>query len=254
MSFKVDAYSDIGTKKSVNQDALLVKQAKVPEVGNICLAVLCDGMGGLSCGEVASSTFIDRMDSWFKEELPKLIETGNTAVLTNTQFDKIKNSWTSLTTDMNEKLKNYGASKGIRLGTTVVAIMIIENEYMVMNVGDSRAYKFNKQSLEQISHDQSYVQQQIELGRMTKEEADSSDKKSVLLQCIGASEKVVPEFFNGTNQKGLHFFLCSDGLWRKLTSKEIVEITPQKNGIKKLTDIVKNRGETDNISGLLVSV
>jgi serine/threonine protein phosphatase PrpC len=89
---------------------------------------------------------------------------------------------------------------------------------------------------------------------MTEAEAMHSDKKSMLLQCIGASESVVPEFFKGQIEKNLNFLLCSDGLWRKLEDKEIVSIAPQKNGIKKLTEMVMNRGESDNVSGLIISI
>ncbi|MBR5636703.1 MAG: serine/threonine-protein phosphatase [Pseudobutyrivibrio sp.] len=263
MGFKVDAYSDIGTKKNVNQDALLIKQATAMNIGNICMGILCDGMGGLSCGEVASSAFVNRMDSWFKMELPQMLSDQNateplygkeTMTQASHLLSRVEGQWKKIVTEMNEKLKAYGNSNGMRLGTTVVAIIIIGDEYMTMNVGDSRAYKFGKKKLEQVSHDQSYVQQQVELGRMTEAEAMHSDKKSMLLQCIGASESVVPEFFKGQIEKNLNFLLCSDGLWRKLEDKEIVSIAPQKNGIKKLTEMVMNRGETDNISGLIISI
>ena len=103
-------------------------------------------------------------------------------------------------------------------------------------------------------YDKSYVQKQIELGRMTKEEAEQSDKKSVLLQCIGASERVVPEFFFGKAEKNTHFLLCSDGFWRKLNSQELMEISPQPKGLEKLANTVIKRGETDNISSLIISV
>ncbi|WP_028243210.1 PP2C family protein-serine/threonine phosphatase [Pseudobutyrivibrio ruminis] len=263
MGFKVDAYSDKGIKKDVNQDALLVKQASVNGIGNICLGVLCDGMGGLSCGEVASASFVDRMDEWFKTELPELVvDNDRTVPLSGEKYmrnaddlkSKIESSWNKIVTEMNTKLKDYGAEKYIRLGTTVVAIIIIRDTYLSMNVGDSRGYKFDKKSMEMISHDQSYVMQQVELGRMTKEEAEQSDKKSVLLQCIGASEKVIPEFFTGKVEKNNHFLLCSDGFWRKLSNQEILTISPQPKGLEKLAQIVMKRGETDNISGLIISV
>ena len=263
MGFKVDAYSDIGIKKNVNQDALLIKQAKVRGIGNICMAILCDGMGGLSCGEVASSAFVNRMDSWFKADFPRMITDINATepLMGNGASDPsakllshVELQWKSIVQEMNEKLIEYGNSNGIRLGTTVVAIIIIGDKYMTMNVGDSRAYKFNKKQMVQVSHDHSYIQQQLELGRITEAEAEHSDKKSVLLQCIGASEKVVPEFFKGTIERNLHFLLCSDGLWRKLEDKEIMGIAPQRNGIKKLTEMVMKRGESDNISGLIISI
>ena len=263
MSFKVDAYSDKGVKKNVNQDALVIKQAKVNGVGNICMGILCDGMGGLSCGEVASSAFVNRMDSWFRQELPYLFSDPNaTEPLNGKQnehpaallLSRVEGQWKKLVQEMNDRIKDYGVSKGMRLGTTVVAIIIIGDKYLTMNVGDSRAYKFTKRQMEQISHDHSYVQQQLELGRMSAQEANASDKKSMLLQCIGASETVIPEFFSGTIEKNQHFLLCSDGLWRKLEAKEIMDIAPQRNGINKLAELVIRRGETDNISGLIVSV
>ena len=263
MGYKVDAYSDKGIKKNVNQDALLIKQAKVKGIGNICMGVLCDGMGGLSCGEVASSAFVNRMDTWFKTEFPNMITDINaTEPLLGKGCEDpaakllshVEGHWKKLVLEMNEKLKEYGNSNGIRLGTTVVAIIIIGESYMTMNVGDSRAYKFDKKQMTQVSHDHSYVQQQLELGRMTEEEAIYSDKKSVLLQCIGASDTVSPEFFTGTLERNLNFLLCSDGLWRKLENKEIMGIAPQRNGIKKLAEMVMKRGETDNISGLIISI
>ncbi len=263
MSFKVDAYSDIGTRKNVNQDALLIKQAKVKGLGNVCMGILCDGMGGLSCGEVASAAFVDRMDTWFKTEFSSLLREPNATEKLDNGADediaqrilnRVEGHWGAIVTQMNNKLNEYGAQKSIRLGTTVVGLLIIGDEYLTMNVGDSRAYKFNKRNLVQVSHDQSYVQQQLELGRMTEEEAMHSDKKSMLLQCIGASDVVIPEFFRGHIERNIHFLLCSDGLWRKLENKEIMGIASQRNGIKKLTDLVISRGESDNISGLIITI
>lgn len=263
MGFKVDAYSDMGTKKKVNQDALLIKQAKAAGYGNICLGVLCDGMGGLSCGEVASSAYVNRMDTWFKTELPQILLDKNITEpldkladtsLASQLLTRIEGHWRRVATEMNDKLKAYGNTNGIRLGTTIVAIIIVGDEYMTMNVGDSRAYNFNKKNLAQVSHDHSYVQQQIELGRMTAQEALNSDKKSMLLQCIGASESVSPDFHRGKIERNMNFLLCSDGLWRKLEEKEIMGIAPQRNGIKKLAEIVMDRGESDNISGLIISI
>ncbi len=261
MKFKTDAYSDIGTKKSVNQDALLLKQASIQKDKTICFACLCDGMGGLSQGEVASSSFIKRMDEWFNTELPSLLsEEGCTEELNKLQADRcvnldaVKVHWEHIVQQMNLRIQRYGDSQGIRLGTTVIAILIMNDEYIAMNVGDSRAYRFDSSEIELISHDHSYVQQQIDMGRMTNEEALASDKKSVLLQCIGASEIVEPEFYFGKCKEGLNFLLCSDGLWRHLTTEEIKGIAVQNKGLENLTKIVMERGETDNISSLLISM
>ena len=263
MQYVIDAYSDIGIRKKVNQDALIIKQARTSSIGRVCFACLCDGMGGLSQGEIASASFVNRMGKWFEKEFPQLITASDVTEDLSQQvmpssdmagdiWRRIEVQWGQIARQMNQGLKQYGFENGIRLGTTVVAIILIENQYLIMSVGDSRAYQFNKKGLTQLTHDQSYVQQQMDLGRMTPQEAAASSQKSVLLQCVGASENVFPDFYRGTFDKKNYFLLCSDGLWRLLKPEEIISIAPQKDGIKKLTEIVLGRGETDNISGLVI--
>lgn len=261
MKYKTEAHTDIGTKKTTNQDALLIKQASSKAFGHICMACLCDGMGGLSCGEIASSTFIERMDKWFKEELPAALAKDDVTVQLDSSipnetdyFKQIELQWNEVVQRVNVELAQYGYSKGIKLGTTAIAILIIDGSYIAMSVGDSRIYKINADDIVQLTHDQSYVQREIDAGRMTEEEAKVSDKKSVLLQCIGASEIVKPDFYYGQAIEGESILLCSDGFWRKLESDEIVLHINKKDGIKELTEMVKQRGETDNISGLVVSI
>ncbi|QFJ53734.1 PP2C family protein-serine/threonine phosphatase [Pseudobutyrivibrio xylanivorans] len=258
----IDAYSDIGNKKKVNQDALIVKQARSSKIGRVCFACLCDGMGGLSQGEIASASFINRMGQWFQTDFPQLLNSpsdetedlsGNSTSY-NSYWRSVENQWEQICKQINQGLGQYGSENGIKLGTTAVALLVIGDEYLVMSVGDSRAYKIDKRSLEQITHDQSYVQQQMDLGRMTPEEAAVSSQKSVLLQCIGASANVYPDFFRGKLERKNRILLCSDGLWRLLKSDEIIKYTAQRDGIKKMSEIVMRRGETDNISGVVIGV
>ena len=260
MSYKTDVNTDIGTKKEVNQDSLLVKQGKTAAGDVVCVACLCDGMGGLSQGEMASSSFVRRIDEWFRNELPGALskeektEELSANDMDNKSLKQVQIQLNLIVQQMNEKLKEYGRTQGFRIGTTVVMMVIVNDEYLVMNVGDSRAYVFTNSQIGLLTHDHSYVQQQMDLGKMTYEEAVNSDKKSILLQCIGASEEVKPDFYTGFCSKGENYLLCSDGLWRKLDPNEIVKFAAQRDGLKKLTELVKNRGETDNISGLLISI
>ena len=261
MKITAEANTDIGTKKAVNQDAVLVKQANTVDYGRIVLGVVADGMGGLSCGEVASASFVKRMDDWFKRELPEILSnTGATEQLAGDEelrsydvFNAIKNQWYQIATTMNDKIKAYGISHGIRLGTTCVCLFVMDKSYLVMNVGDSRAYSFGENRLDLITHDQSYVQQQIDLGRMTREEAEKSSEKSVLLQCVGASDVVIPDFFQGSCKSIDNFLLCSDGFWRRLKETEIIEHAKEAGGLKLLTELDKERGEVDNISAIVIS-
>ena len=260
MTFKTDAYTDIGIKKKVNQDAILIKQAKANNVGKVCFACLCDGMGGLSCGEVASSSFVARMDNWFTQEFPAVISQENvTEVLSGSNanlnyWKQIKIQWNQIVQEMNLKMAQYGRERDIKLGTTVVMILLVNGQYLIMSVGDSRAYFFDNQNLRQITHDHSYVQQQIDAGNMTEEEAENSSQKSLLLQCIGASPVVTPDFYKGEYSSGSNYLLCSDGFWRKLEKEEIISLHTKHRTLKQLVETVKGRGETDNISGLLISV
>lgn len=259
MTFKTDAHTDIGPKKNVNQDALLIKQAKSKNMGQICMACLCDGMGGLSCGEVASATLVDRVDGWFNRELPQILAGDNTTQLDECPgeadyWGRIQLQWNGLAEEINKKLGDYGNSKGIMLGTTISLLLIMDEKYLVMSIGDSRVYRVQDDEITQITHDHSYIQREMDAGRMTPEQALNCKEKSVLLQCIGASKEIKPDFFRGETKRGCSFLLCSDGLWRKLNTGEIVENITKKNGIKELVNLVKDRGETDNISGLMVRV
>ena len=147
MDIRACIYTDIGTTKSVNQDSSMVKVAMTVAQKKLAIAVLCDGMGGLSSGEVASSAVIRRMEKWFYEELPDLLNEKNQTMQLNENEEKrdyiwelIRSNWYSIVQEMNEQIAEYGKKRNIILGTTVVAVMVLDNEFLTMNVGDSRIY------------------------------------------------------------------------------------------------------------------
>lgn len=252
MNFMIAAHSDVGIKKKTNQDSLLIKVAQTNQ-GKVCLCIVCDGMGGLSSGEVASATVIRTFERWFEDDFSKMLERGFSA-------DELKLMWDNLVIDQNEKLKAYAAKRGTRMGTTVVALLIINNEYYIMNVGDSRAYLVDRQ-VTALTKDQSFVQYEIDMGRMTLEEAQRHPQRSVLLQCVGASDVVTPDFYYGEAMPDTVFFLCSDGFRHVIFEQEIYEkFNPavllneqimHENAVW-LTELNKNRHEVDNISVALV--
>ena len=123
--FKVDAYSDIGNKKKVNQDSLIVKQARTNNIGRVCFACLCDGMGGLSQGEVASASFVNRMGQWFENEFSRIIAVEDaTEDLSQANpvptdfFRQVEAQLEMIVRQMNQGLKQYGSEQGFKLGTT----------------------------------------------------------------------------------------------------------------------------------------
>ncbi len=252
VNYIVSANTDIGTVKSTNQDSLTVKILNT-EWGKMCFAVLCDGMGGLAKGEVASASVIRAFDKWSKSELPKLC--GGPI-----EGARIRDQWERIINEQNASVGAYGNRLGIKLGTTAVIMLLTDTYYYVMNVGDSRAYEFTDQMI-QITADQTFVAREVALGNMTPEQAETDERRSVLLQCIGASQMVYPDFFVGQTKQNASYMLCSDGFRHEITPNEIFsafapagltdEMTMSNNTLE-LIELNKQRNERDNISVVLV--
>lgn len=252
MRYIISASTDIGTKKSTNQDSLSVTKMS-SSVGEIVFAVLCDGMGGLKKGEVASASVVQAFDTWVKEKLAHLLTKG----ISN---DEICDQWSSIIRTQNNKVMSYGRNHGVNVGTTVVAMLLIGNRYYIGNVGDSRAYEI-KEDVNQLTHDHTVVAREVELGILTKEGAASDPRRNVLLQCIGASDEVKPEFYFGEIKKDAVYMLCSDGFIHEITESEIYDsLDPikmndserMKNNIDSLIELDKQRMEKDNISVIAI--
>ncbi len=252
MNYIISANTDIGTVKSTNQDSLSVKVINT-SIGRMSFAILCDGMGGLAKGEVASASVIRAFDEWVNNELPHLCGApidGNI----------IKAQWEKILLDQNNLIKSYGARQGVKLGTTAVVMLLTDNQYFIMNVGDSRAYEFTE-VMTQLTNDQTFVAREVALGNMTPEQAEVDERRSVLLQCIGASEEVYPDFFVGETQQNATYMLCSDGFRHEITPDEIYEkfqpgvlmddLTMNQNTLE-LIELNKRRNERDNISVVLI--
>lgn len=254
MDYMIAAHSDVGIKKNTNQDSLLVKIAQT-SLGKACLCVVCDGMGGLAKGELASASVIRRFDRWFCESFPQMLGRGFNP-------DELKLEWDNIALEQNHLLSEHASRQGTRMGTTIVALLIINGGYYIMNVGDSRAYMLTDQ-LTLLTKDQTYVQYEVDMGHITWEEALTHPRRNVLLQCVGASEVVMPDFYYGQVYPDSSFVLCSDGFRHVITPEEIYAyLNPavswneqvMKQNIVSLIELNKQRMETDNISAALVRV
>lgn len=254
MGFISTYHTDVGIKKETNQDSLLLTEAHVGK-DSVLLAVICDGMGGLVQGEVASAMAIWAFRSWFREVLPGLMKTG-------VNSDAICASWEELIAGTNKRVLDYGAANHVTLGTTVLALLLVGNEYFVASVGDSRVYYLFDELL-QLTTDQTVVQREVEVGLLTSAQAELDSRRNVLLQCVGASKVVEPEFVCGSAKKESLFILCSDGfrhrlkpveLWEALNPRVLESEQQMHNNIVYLTDINKHRREEDNISVIVVKV
>lgn len=252
MNYIVAAKTDIGTTKDTNQDSFSVKVINTQK-GRMVFAILCDGMGGLAKGEVASASVIRAFDKWVNEDLTALCRTSIENYV-------IRDQWCSIIENQNEIIKTYGESQGIRLGTTAVVMLLTQDKYYILNVGDSRAYELSSE-LRQLTVDQTFVAREVALGNMTEEQAKFDERRNVLLQCVGASDKVYPEMFYGEVEKDAVYLLCSDGFRHEISGEEIFEnlrpdLMTDENIMHKRAEMMinvnKQRNERDNISVVLV--
>ncbi|MCR5636633.1 MAG: serine/threonine-protein phosphatase [Clostridiales bacterium] len=253
MNYLVHASTDVGITKATNQDSLCIKVINI-NGEKIVFAALCDGMGGLSKGELASATMINALCEWAENELPKLYASGQLC-------DHILRArWEQIIAEESQKIMDYGNREGIRLGTTVCAILLTNDRYYVLNVGDSRVYEV-QDSINLITKDQTLVQRELDEGILTPDEALTDPRRSILLQCVGASGSVYPDMFFGDTKCNAVYFLCSDGFRHEITDDEIFgAFNPQaltdtdsmKQNAEYLIELNKQRKETDNISVALI--
>lgn len=252
MNFIISADTDIGLSKDTNQDSVSIKVINT-NIGRMVFAVLCDGMGGLAEGEVASAAVIRAFEAWLETSLPKLCTRP-------IEDHVIREQWENIVAIQNDLIKRYGGRQGIKLGTTVVAMLLTQTRYFIMNVGDSRAYEL-KDTITQITEDQTLVAREVAQGRLTELEAEKDERRSVLLQCVGASDEVYPDFFFGETQCDAVYMLCCDGFRHEISAAEIYEhLQPGvllseedlNRNARSLIELNKQRMERDNITVALV--
>lgn len=252
MRFCATADTDIGTLKQTNQDSVLIKHAR-SEMGEVLLAAICDGMGGLQKGELASAEVVRRLSRWFDDELPYELDQFDLKVIAG------KITW--LLKDLNLKISEYSQTCGITMGTTCTVVFFTEHEYVVIHVGDTRFYELNSK-LTQLTTDQTFIAREVQRGTLTQEQAKYDKRRNMLLQCVGASRQIEPEVIYGKTQKGI-YMLCSDGFRHEISEEEIytvfnpshlIHTNRMEKACRTLIEQVKERGEKDNISVLLVKV
>lgn len=253
MNYWTSCITDVGTYRKSNQDALLLKTAKTP-VGTVLLAAVADGVGGLKCGELASNTMVHDLSEWFEGKLPGILKSGG-------EMEKIRESLLGVIGNTHTKLRDYMQHKNIQLGTTVALLLLLQDQCLIIHVGDTRVYQYDEYEMYQLTKDHTYVQREIDAGRMTAKEAETSDRGHVLTQCIGSSPHMVPDVKAGEIETPSIFLICSDGFRNSLASEELAGILEQAGSssrdifdgiLQNTVNLIKQRGERDNISALFV--
>ena len=251
MNYFLAAQTEVGLKKTCNQDSVVLKRAKF-KGKEVCLGVICDGMGGLSCGEFASKSVVEAFSDWFLYS-----------------YSKYENIWDegkmiedigSIISSENEGLLYYGKEHGIYLGTTVTAFLLVENRFFAWHVGDTRLYKISSSKIDKLTNDHTVIAKEIAEGRLSEKDAKKDPRRNVLLQCIGATNDVKPDMFCGEVQKGDILLLCSDGFRHEISEKEILsgllncDNQRFNKALRTLIDLNLKRKEQDNITVALIKV
>jgi len=254
MRFEITCYTDVGTSRKVNQDAACAVTGML-RGEPVCMVVLCDGMGGASMGEYASRRVVLSFVQWFEREFSRLARE-------DISFDILGACWEDRLVQLDEELRGYGRRMGIKLGTTATCMLFWRGCYLLAQSGDSRAYEIERRAV-QLSEDQSYVQQLIRVGKLTREDAAHHPRRNVLTDCIGGSRPSRPVVTWGRIKRPAVYLLCSDGLIHEVTAGELAHrLAPGRNcrivrlyeSLAGLTELVKSRGERDNITAVGVRV
>lgn len=252
MEYIISAYTDIGSKK-INQDAFAIQQATIDEK-KVLMAILCDGMGGLDDGEVASEGTVELFCEWFHTELPYLISQDGDEM-------SYKESVYNLLSRRNNELIQYGMENGKKVGTTIVMLLFVEKKVFCVHVGDSRAYEVDNWKIVQKTQDHSVVAEKVRQGVMTEQQAKTDSRRSVLTQCIGVKGEIHPVFQYWECHRNRGYLLCSDGFVHENAAKDIrKQMKPRKirtqeeirKSLFELTEHAKDAGEKDNITSMFI--
>lgn len=252
--------SSAGAFKSVNQDSWCALVAST-SLGDVALAVVCDGVGGLSSGELASSTAVTAFSTWFERDLPGLAA-SSLAHAGRMDLAAVADAWRTMLERLNRTIGDYGRAHGARLGTTVTALLVCQGRYVAGQVGDCRAYRVTGGVIEQLTEDQTLAARAVREGSVTKSEALRIPQGSVLLQSVGTQSQLRPEFSYGEIRSGDHVIVCCDGFYRRLGDEGIraayAEVTPGDEAslaatTERLIQQDMDQGERDNLTAVCLS-
>ncbi|MBN2062426.1 MAG: Stp1/IreP family PP2C-type Ser/Thr phosphatase [Deltaproteobacteria bacterium] len=243
----VGSASHIGQKKEENQDYFsynIPEDGSVPEKG--ILLALADGMGGHAGGAVASRMAIDVvMKEYYADESKNIPES-------------LKNAFLKANREVMARGDKDRSLQG--MGTTLVAVVLKKNKMYYNNVGDSRGYIIDGNSISQFSEDHSVVANLVKAGYITEEEAPTYPGGNIITKAIG----IDPELKIGSEKKdnrisdGMYILLCCDGLYREVSNEEIKKTVKEFKEpdiiCNKLVEKANEHGGEDNITVLLARI
>jgi serine/threonine protein phosphatase PrpC len=244
--------TDTGRVRSKNEDTIALN----PTHG---IAILADGMGGYSAGEVASRIATDVLQESLEEGMDRMQSQSQDLLTTrgrqiqNLMVDSIQRANSAVIEAARVEPEYHG------MGTTLVAALFHNDKVTIAHVGDSRAYRFREGELTQITRDHSLLQEQIDAGLIDPEWARFAEHKNLVTRALGVDPEMEVEIHDHQTEPGEIYLLCSDGLSDMLTDEEMCEALKRygsglQNACDELVQQANYNGGHDNISVILVKV
>ncbi len=238
---QIAGYTDLGCRYEVNQDCYLA--GKVNE--STAWLVVCDGMGGLSEGEHASRSICTSLGGKLQSALESFVPEEEMA---RTLKDCV---WRSNNELYVENMRRQDLEQ---MGTTLVAAVVCGSLVTVAHCGDSRAYLISRKQIKQITKDHSVVQELVDAGRLTREQARNHPNKNVITRALGVEIDVETDIDEVRMLKGDVLLLCSDGLSNILSDQEILRTVTSTDLYSCPGTLVRQaleKGGLDNITALM---
>ena len=230
----VGLQTDIGNCRELNEDFL-----DYYEDNSKSIFIIADGMGGYNAGEVASKLAVDSTLNYLKELEIDLNNNGETLKKAIEYSNKL----------IYDKSKGDAECSG--MGTTITASLVIKGTMVVANVGDSSCYIIKKSGISKVTKDHSLVQELVDNGSITEEEAINHPKKNVITRALGTSNLINIDIFTVDLSDVIKVILCTDGLTNYLSLDEMHNILCANDNMtacRNLIELSKEKGGKDNIS------
>jgi len=234
MSFDCVSRTDVGLKRKINEDAMMVRTERG-------LWAVADGMGGHDAGEIASGKIAEALAS-----LPIVYSLQETVDNALAALRRVNYELIALA---------RGGGQPRTIGSTVVGLAISGDEFRCFWAGDSRAYRIRAGRITQLSRDHSLVHDLVLAGMLSEAEARVHPNANVVTRAVGVSEELQVDVVSGDVREGDIFLLASDGLTRVVEDDEIAEELVSKrlaDAADRLIELVMERGAPDNVSLIIV--
>jgi protein phosphatase len=236
------ARTDVGMIRSGNEDNFEVDANKARGI-----FVVADGMGGHAAGEVASEMAVQIVIREMKDT-----SSVSDGTATRTLGEALKHANRAIHDRTITEVDKQG------MGTTASVLVLSDSRYIIGQVGDSRVYLLRDGALKQLTKDHSYVQEQVDLGNLTPEQARYHPYSNVITRCVGASPDVEPDLYAGEAKTGDIFLVASDGLTGMVDDRRLRDLLMTRNEPKRKVELLiaeaNGRGGLDNITAIVVHV